>query len=266
MLSDDEIAAFIERHDMGTMVAAVDAPLIVPNETGRRPCEALVGQHFARFGAGAYPANRGNPHFRQPRGARLAARLGWDMDPATPPEPGRRVCIEVYPHPAMVSLFELDYVIPYKVKRGREMPALKDAYRRLLDHLETTSGELLRLHESARWKTLRQTSQDAGRKSELNLLEDEVDAIFCAYLAWLWAHRRGLMTVLGDVESGYIVTPPPPAITVGRAQRRQSAHRDRTRKTSRTEETQRLAEAFRAAVPHLTVEESEYLATIAGNA
>jgi hypothetical protein len=55
-------------------VAAVDAPLVVPNETGRRPCEALVGQWFARFGAGAYPANRGNPCFLpQPRGARLAA-------------------------------------------------------------------------------------------------------------------------------------------------------------------------------------------------
>jgi hypothetical protein len=44
-----------------------------------------------------------------------------------------------------VSLFSLDYVIPYKVKRGREMTDLKDAYVRLLDHIEATCGALLAL-------------------------------------------------------------------------------------------------------------------------
>jgi predicted RNase H-like nuclease len=62
---------------------------------------------------------------------------------------GRRVCIEVYPHPAMVSLFPLDYVIPYKIKPGRDLPALTVAYRRLLDHLEGTCGAVLRLGDYA---------------------------------------------------------------------------------------------------------------------
>lgn len=212
--TDDEIVAFVDRHATDTVVGAVDAPLIVSNETGRRPCEALVGQYFGRFGAGAYPANRSNPNFSpQPRGARLAAELGWQMDPSAAPGIGRRVCIEVYPHPAMVSLFPLDYVIPYKIKSGRELPALKDAHRRLLDHLEATCGALLRLDDSTRWRALRSTAAGAARKSELKAIEDEIDAIFCAYLAWLWATDRGQMVVFGDYATGYIVTPTPPPAT-----------------------------------------------------
>ena len=37
---DREIVDYIERHTgMGPAIVAVDAPLRVPNETGRRPCE-----------------------------------------------------------------------------------------------------------------------------------------------------------------------------------------------------------------------------------
>jgi predicted RNase H-like nuclease len=212
--TDHEILAFVDRHVSDTLVAAVDAPLVVPNESGRRSCEALVGQLFARFGAGAYPANRGNPNFRpEPRDARLAAEMGWDMDPSTPPGIGRRVCIEVYPHPAMVSLFPLDHVIPYKIKPGRDLPALKKAYRQLLSHLEGTCGPVLALADSARWSALCSTAAGAARKSELDAIEDEIDAIFCAYLAWLWGTDREGMVVLGDYATGYIVTPTPPRPT-----------------------------------------------------
>jgi predicted RNase H-like nuclease len=224
--TDDEIIAFVDRHANGTIVAALDAPLVVPNETGRRPCEALVGQLFARFGAGAYPANRSNPNFApQPRGARLADDMGWDLDPSTAPGAGRRVCIEVYPHPAMVSLFPLDYVIPYKLKWGRDLPALKRAYGQLLDHLEGTCGAVLALADSARWSTLRSTATGAARKSELGAIEDEIDAIFCAYLAWLWGTDQARMVVLGDYATGYIVTPkpPPPTALPGEPVRRKHA-------------------------------------------
>jgi len=213
--TDDEIVAFVGRHPTRTSVAGIDAPLVVPNETGRRHCEALVGQLFARFGAGAYPANRGNPLFSpEPRGARLALEMGWDMDPSTLPGPGRQVCIEVYPHPAMVSLFALDHVIPYKRKQGRDLPELKDAFRQLLDHCEDTCGAVLALAGSARWSVLRSTAAGAGRKSELGAIEDEIDAIFCAYLGWLWGTDREKMVVLGDYATGYIVTPTPPDLTV----------------------------------------------------
>jgi predicted RNase H-like nuclease len=259
--TDDEITDFVDRYPTDTLVAAVDAPLVVPNETGRRPCEALVGQHFARFGAGAYPANRGNSHFIRPRGAVIAERLGWDMDPSVRPADGRRACIEVYPHPAMVSLFSLEYVIPYKVKRGREVPELKDAYVRLLDDIEEACGGLLELSASRRWSELRATAASATRKYELNAIEDEIDAIFCAYLAFLWANKPEQMMVLGDYASGYIITPTPPPLNAraGRPTRRMV--QPTPDQVGVSEDS--LALAFRVAVPRLTAEESQLLAALA---
>ena len=153
VVTDDEIAAFVQRWARvgpgDGLVAAVDAPLVVPNLTGRRPCEAQVSAAFGRFFAGAYPANRANPAFApEPRGARLARRFGWSIDPGTVMSPSTTLALEVYPHPAMVSLFGLDRVIPYKLKAGRELPGLRAAYALLLDHLETTCGDVLRLRES----------------------------------------------------------------------------------------------------------------------
>jgi predicted RNase H-like nuclease len=210
VIDDDEIAGFVSTHGVGTLVAAIDAPLVVPNATGRRPCEAEVTRLFGRYSAGTYPSNRGMPHFSpQPRGARLADRFGWSMDPDTLPVPRGPVCLEVYPHAAMVSLFDLTRVLPYKAKPGRELPSLKAAFVALLDHMEDDLVAL-RLDESSRWGDVRRCVEGASRKSELKSVEDEVDAIICAHLAWLWVADRECLVVHGDASGGYIVTPHPP--------------------------------------------------------
>lgn len=112
VVSDDDIAAFLGRWAPGEVVAAIDAPLVVPNRTGRRDCEAELGRLFGAYDAGAHPSNRSRPYFDPPRGQTLAHRFGWDLDPARPPGRGASVAIEVYPHPAMVTLFGLDRVLP----------------------------------------------------------------------------------------------------------------------------------------------------------
>lgn len=206
-ITDDEIAAFVDAHTSGTVVAAIDAPLIVPNATGSRVPEQLITQEFGRYNAGAYPSNRSRPLFDPPRGETLCERFGWDRDPATPPGRDRSVAIEVYPHPAMVVLFALATVLPYKAKRGRSLDSLRTAFVSLLDHMELVCDDPLRLTSSARWGTIRDAVATAGRVADLERVEDEVDAILCAYLAWLWGTGSRQMRVLGDVETGYIVVP-----------------------------------------------------------
>ena len=86
------------------------------NATGNRPCEAALNRDFARFDAGAHPANTGKPEFAAiPRGARVATTLGLDMDPWSR---SPRRAIEVYPHPATVALFRLGRTLKYKNKPG----------------------------------------------------------------------------------------------------------------------------------------------------
>ena len=208
--SDDEIANFVEQYTPGEVVAAIDAPLVVPNASGRRECEALLQADFGRYDAGAHSSNRSHAWFDPPRGATLVARFGWEMDPEVAPASGTSVAIEVYPHPAMVTLFDLDRVLPYKNKKGRTTSSRKAAFGKLMAATERLCDEPLQLSSSARWAHLCSTVEAAQRPMHLSALEDEVDAIFCAYLAWLWGHGDARLRVLGDVRRGYIVVPGPP--------------------------------------------------------
>ena len=104
------------RTSRATAWSPIDAPLIVTNPTGNRPAEAALNKDFARFDAGAHPANTGKPEFARaaPRCAD-GARLGLDINPRS----GRaRRAIEVYPHPATVALFRLGRTLKYKNKPG----------------------------------------------------------------------------------------------------------------------------------------------------
>jgi predicted RNase H-like nuclease len=210
VVADAEIVGFLEPYAARLATVAVDAPLIVTNPTGQRPCEREIGAVFGRYGAGAHPANTSNPHFNPPRAATLAADLGWNTDPAHAGHPGAPSCIEVYPHPAMVGLFSLSYTLPYKGKTGRDLASLRAAYAVLLDSMERHLPEL-ELPRSERWAQLRAVAANPVRKADLERIEDEVDAILCAHLAWLWSNRRHALQVYGDVLTGYILAPPPPA-------------------------------------------------------
>ena len=204
--TDDEIDAVLHEHTAGhRVVVAIDAPLVVPNLTGRREGEALVTRHFGRFDAGAHPSNRSRPLFDPPRAETLAQRHGWVVDPAVRPGPGVSVAVEVYPHPAMVVLFGLGRVLPYKGKHRRSFDVRRAAWAQLLDHLERVAGDVLGLGANARWAQVRALVADAERAADLERVEDEVDGIVCAYLAWLWATEPERMVVLGDVSTGYVV-------------------------------------------------------------
>ena len=55
--TDDEIISWLSRHTSGPCLVAIDAPLIVNNPVGRRPCEAQLSAVFGRYDAGAHPSN-----------------------------------------------------------------------------------------------------------------------------------------------------------------------------------------------------------------
>lgn len=208
--TDDEIASFLAAHPAGLLVS-VDAPLIVRNLTGRRPCEQVISTLFGRFHAGAHSSNLALPSFRDgPRGGRLAVVLGLDVDPAFPPREHVRRAIEVYPHPATVTLFGLDRVIPYKQKPGRTPDARRVAMLELMDRvdgLERAEPPLVTKGCSA-WQQARRSVDAAITHSQLNVWEDAVDAVLCAYIGMhRWWHGDAESAVLGDLDTGYIVVP-----------------------------------------------------------
>lgn len=215
--TDEEIAAWLADHGRDPAVVAIDAPLVVRNDTGMRACERLVSRTFGAHGASCHASSRAHPLFDPPRAETLARRHGWRADPDPDPAPvgsgAGPVAIEVYPHAAAVGLFTLGSVLPYKAKVGRGVDLRRAAMLELLYHLETV--EELRLEEHPRWRELRAAVEDARRHVALERVEDEVDAVLCAHLAWLWAHRPGALRVYGCAD-GFIVATPPPAQPPGR--------------------------------------------------
>jgi len=197
--TDEEIRTALAPYVEGPCLVAIDAPLVVVNPTGSRPAEQELTRDFRRFEAGAHPSNTGKPEFANgTRGARVCKMLGLDMDPRS----GRkRRAIEVYPHPATIVLFGLGKTLKYKAKPGRSLDLLRSELLLLMDHVE-------RLVTTDRaWRDLRARVESATRKVDLRHVEDQVDAVVCAYVALFVERFPERTTTYGDLERGYIVTP-----------------------------------------------------------
>jgi predicted RNase H-like nuclease/ppGpp synthetase/RelA/SpoT-type nucleotidyltranferase len=197
--TDEEIAEALTPYVDGPCLAGIDAPLIVTNPVGSRVAEQELNADFRGFEAGAHPSNTGKPEFADgTRGARVAKLLGLDMNPSS----GRsRRAIEVYPHPATIVLFGLSKTLKYKAKPGRTLDSQRSELLRLMDHVERV------VRTDPAWKALRARVEAATRKVDLRTVEDQVDAVVCAYVALFadrWPER---VTTYGSFELGYIVTP-----------------------------------------------------------
>src|SRR5262245_23905568 len=168
--TDDDIDTWLRPYADGDCLVAIDAPIIVRNATGQRPCEWLVSRYFGAYAAGAHPSNTSRPSFADgTRAQRMATRHALDVDPASR-RPRR--AIEVYPHPAIVMLFGLRRTLPYKSKRGRDLETLRAAQLRLLSLLEGlgTACPELRLDHPA-WHATRESVESAGTKAALRRTE-----------------------------------------------------------------------------------------------
>ena len=210
--SDRQIIAWVRAWAPGDCFVAIDAPLIVPNLSGQRTCERLVGRYFGRYNASCHSSNLSHAHFKDgSRGMRLADSLSLDADPASK---GKRRAAEVYPHPAIVSLFHLPTVLRYKNKSGRDLELLRSEMQRLLDLVESLESAPVPLHvrQDPGWQRIRVTVGSADRKSALAKVEDSIDAVVCSYVAMVAVQAPESVRVIGDGVEGYILTPVSPEV------------------------------------------------------
>jgi predicted RNase H-like nuclease len=57
LVADDEILDWVKELASDSAVLAIDAPLLVPNETGRRPCESELSREYGSRWASTHPSN-----------------------------------------------------------------------------------------------------------------------------------------------------------------------------------------------------------------
>ena len=179
-----------------SVFVTVDAPIVCPNRTGTRPVDRLTHRMFHREHAACHPANLTKCP-RPPRIARLLVkrgfRVGWE------PASGKKTVAEVYPHPAMVRMFQIPRIVKYKkgsvAERRKEFRRLQGLLKKLLKR---------------RFSGLRMDSGTAAllRDDWSKPVEDRTDALFCALIGlWHWMHQGKRSEVIGDRTTGFILLP-----------------------------------------------------------
>ena len=192
---------------------AVDAPLVVNNQTGQRLCEKQVGQRYGRWKVSANTTNLSSP---RKAGVALLSRMamvGWQHTDgrAGPPGSGRHV-FECYPYTTIVGVTELGYVDErprYKRKpkglstaawRPQRAAACDDLLARLA-RLDTTDPPLVLKSHPVTRTLLQEPSPNA--EAAYKHREDLLDAALCAWTAALWwRHGLNRCQVLGGDDGG----------------------------------------------------------------
>ena len=192
------------------IVVAIDAPLLVLPE---RRAERELAAVFGRFKACAYSANM--PFLQRMNGlagpnlATLLKASGFALEPSALRRRSHgRFALEVFPHPAHVVLFDLPERLAYKkglVASRREGLRIYQQYLGAL-----LASEMPGVFDAPELAAVLAPTATEVRGHQLKQLEDRLDAVTCAYVAFhCWKHGPEGFRVFGDDEHGAIVTPWP---------------------------------------------------------
>jgi len=200
------VADFVTANATDDTVVAIDAPLIIINETGQRTCETAVGKRYGSREASCHTTNlRLYPSASSVALTDELASHGFVHVDQQNQQLAGRMMAEVYPHAAMVALWNLPKTLKYK--KG-SVPQKRLGLSTLRSHLSLLSQAEPPLHRTSLLSQLFavELNQLGGRT--LKDHEDQLDALFCAYLAyyfWYWGWERN--EVFGNLKSGYILNP-----------------------------------------------------------
>lgn len=206
--SFEEALAAIHQLGAGVDVClvAIDQPLVVPNQTGRRFAEDVVSVPIGRRLGGVQPANRSRKGMFDD-GAPLWAfleQLAPELDPDLALTPRRGTfAIEVYPALANVALFQSPGKVEPLFKYNPDRPTFRLADWRAL--LAAMQGHFTRvgLGAFAQW-----CSDASGASSPTKLQQDGVDSLICLLTAMRWWEQgRAGCEIVGDLQRGYMVVP-----------------------------------------------------------
>lgn len=200
--ADGELFEWVGRLASDHCVLAIDAPLVVPNESGQRECEWLVAKEYGARHASPHSSNRYRliDQFGRIRGEQLTEMLrkqGFDHAASV----SRHQYIEVYPHPAIVEMFGLDSIIKYKSKK-QPIAVRRAELRRLNAYV----SQLAEADPPLLADPL--TIADNAGGSLLKGYEDLLDARICAWIASAW-HQFGAarVRIFGRADRDHIAIP-----------------------------------------------------------
>lgn len=200
--TDDAIINFIKQHQ--PIAIGIDAPLTVPNQTGRRGCDHTVSQQYKKYHAGVYPANRTllasyDGNIRGELLVQKLQQLGYRQDPTMQ---HTKPIIEVYPHASMINLFNLTTIIPYKKRKNRSPIQLTQA---LMHYYHLTEQYLNTHYHLSLATTLPLLSNQPLSTSQHKSIEDKLDAVLCAIITHIAHTQPQRQQLFGNLPDGHIM-------------------------------------------------------------
>lgn len=183
-------------------ILAVNAPIIVENTGGQRPCDQALHEHFAGNYVDEYHVNITNASHPRTIG-RALQRMGFDNDPTS--AEGDRV-VETFNQPTQILLFDLER--PIRLKSG-PVGARKDAVARFREILvEKLDDATPPLEMSPALDSLVTADLPSSNGSRVGEQEEQLEAVLCAYTAaFLDIRGPQACAFFGDLRDGYVLLP-----------------------------------------------------------
>ncbi len=180
-------------------VIAIDMPLATVPIVGRRQADSAISKTFGGRGCGTHTPNSNRPG---PLGSGIlmrAAAAGYPLATTMTPPGTVPAIIEVYPHPALLSLVGAQYRVPYKVSRSHKYwPGLPISARQT--RLVRKWRAIRRVMTNSIGPTglpLPSIAKAAGYSSaRLKRFEDALDAVICSWVGI--QYLQGHCTPYGD--------------------------------------------------------------------
>ncbi len=182
---------------------AIDAPLIITNQSGQRSCERELSRVYGGRWASCHASNL--TLYPNPNSSTLSRRLQEKgFKHLIPPNSGRWQ-LECYPHPAIIEIFGLSKRLPYKKGKVADKKEGQANLARHIKSLEKSQTLRIKIEKGAE-QFLSEETIFSNRGVKLKKNEDALDSILCAYIGALYA-RFGPEKTFGSIETGYIYVP-----------------------------------------------------------
>jgi len=212
LVSFEEALRYIKenRPSFARAVVAIDQPTIVPNLSGMRPVEQLAGSVLSYTGGGVQPASQYGHGKMQMFGPEapiwcFKRELGAEDDPDAARDKDRGLFLmEVFPALALPGLhakFSGRNSAPKYNPENHSKFRTSD-WNAVVEAVIRTARQL-KLASCADWCKEYLAISDPRKRNQ-----DQLDSVICALIGYVWlACDRSHSMLLGDLKTGYIVTP-----------------------------------------------------------
>ena len=201
----EDVLRWVSRHRQRVRaVIAFNAPVVVENMSGSRPCDRELQTHFAQYRIDEYANNVMSASHPRTMSKALF-RMGFDPNPAAE---GDRL---VETHLAAAQILLLGQERPVRLKVG-PIGARKDAVVRLRELIEERliDADVVPLRANDALDELMEANLPDLNGTRLGELEERLEALLAAYVAaWLGQLGPDACAFLGDLNTGYILLPDP---------------------------------------------------------